>query len=115
DIGDRFFIRLLSQHDERYGAAVLEEICEKAGSLSIAGFMLEQNQAVVASLQHGLSLFEGTGVIELRQQGTAMALENLANEEKVFLTSAGRGKTACHRGITFSSGSFVVRSLTISK
>jgi hypothetical protein len=71
--------------NEGDGAPGLENICEKVGGRGVSGFVLEQHWPVVALLQHGLSLFEGRGMIKPRQQAAPMAVEDLANEEEILL------------------------------
>jgi hypothetical protein len=82
---DRLFICILCEQKERHRPPGVMEFREQLYRFSIARFVFKKNQVVRLLLQHAMRLVERARMLELCRQHAAVSLQNLANQEKVFL------------------------------
>ena len=85
DLRNRVFVGMLGQNDIRNGYAGMKKVGQKVDGPCVSGFMFEQNQSVGPFLEHCFGFLEGVGVFQFSRKHAVHAVQNFANQEKVFL------------------------------
>jgi hypothetical protein len=85
ELRDRFLICILCEQKKRDRPAGGMEFREQMYRFSFARFVFKKNYVVRLLLQHAMRLVERTCMLEFCRQHAAVPLQNLANQEKVFL------------------------------
>ncbi|MGC1647375.1 MAG: hypothetical protein WA741_16280 [Candidatus Sulfotelmatobacter sp.] len=70
-VGDRLFIRILSQQDERDRNSGTEKLGHKVNCLDVSRFMLEQDQAVAPLLHHYFGFLQRVSMVEVGDEEVA--------------------------------------------
>jgi hypothetical protein len=83
DFSNLLLVGMLGQQDEGHCASRVQKFGEKPSGGG-SGLMFKQDQPIVSALQHRLSLFERTGVIEFRRQSAPIPFKDLPDQEKIF-------------------------------